>query len=119
MSDIHTFLAFCFLLLLLEIFNVFIKFVQGRDVFICDFVVVIKISQVHLFMMYFDPMIGYEHKHLKVFCDVVVNNFSIDTQDCTHVHVRTMKIYVVAMEVLMNKERGDETQFITKIGGNN
>jgi hypothetical protein len=28
-----------------------------------------------------------------------------------------MKIYVVAMELLMKKERQDETQFTTKIDG--
>jgi hypothetical protein len=28
-----------------------------------------------------------------------------------------MKIYVVAMEGFRKKERGDETQFTTKIGG--
>jgi hypothetical protein len=28
-----------------------------------------------------------------------------------------VKIYVAAVEALMKKERGDETQFTTKIGG--
>jgi len=28
-----------------------------------------------------------------------------------------VKIYVAAVEALRNKERGDETQFATKIGG--
>jgi hypothetical protein len=28
-----------------------------------------------------------------------------------------VKIYVAAVEALRNKERGDETQFTTKIGG--
>ncbi len=28
-----------------------------------------------------------------------------------------MKIYVAALEALRKKERGDETQFTTKIGG--
>jgi hypothetical protein len=28
-----------------------------------------------------------------------------------------MKIYVAAVDCLMKKERGDETQFTTKIGG--
>jgi hypothetical protein len=36
------------------------KFVQGYDVFICDFVVVIKMCQVDLFMMYFNPMNGFQ-----------------------------------------------------------
>ncbi len=33
------------------------------------------------------------------------------------VQVTAVKIYVAAMKVLKEKERGDETQFITKIGG--
>jgi hypothetical protein len=31
--------------------------------------------------------------------------------------VRVVKIYVVVVDSLMKKERGDETQFTTKIGG--
>jgi hypothetical protein len=33
------------------------------------------------------------------------------------VQVRAVKIYVAAMEAFRKKERGDETQFTTKIGG--
>jgi hypothetical protein len=33
------------------------------------------------------------------------------------VQVGAVKIYVAAMEALRKKERGDETQFTTKIGG--
>jgi hypothetical protein len=33
------------------------------------------------------------------------------------VQVGAVKNYVAAVEVLMKKERGDETQFTTKIGG--
>ncbi len=33
------------------------------------------------------------------------------------VHVEAMKIYVAAVEALRKKERGDETQVSTKIGG--
>jgi hypothetical protein len=35
-----------------------------------------KICRVDLFMMYFDPTIGYQHEHFQVFCDVVDNNFA-------------------------------------------
>jgi hypothetical protein len=31
--------------------------------------------------------------------------------------VRAVKVYVAIMEALRRKERGDETQFTTKIGG--
>jgi hypothetical protein len=33
------------------------------------------------------------------------------------VQVGAVKIYVVAVEVLRKKERGDEAEFTTKIGG--
>jgi hypothetical protein len=33
------------------------------------------------------------------------------------VHVRVVKIYVAAVQALRKKERQDETQFTTKIGG--
>jgi hypothetical protein len=33
------------------------------------------------------------------------------------VRVGAVKIYVAAVEALRKKERGDETQFTTKIGG--
>ncbi len=32
-------------------------------------------------------------------------------------HIEAVKIYVAAAKALRKKERGDETQFITKIGG--
>ncbi len=33
------------------------------------------------------------------------------------IQVGAVKIYVASVEALREKERGDETQFITKIGG--
>jgi hypothetical protein len=33
------------------------------------------------------------------------------------VHIDAVKIYVAAAKALRKKERGDETQFTTKIGG--
>jgi uncharacterized membrane protein len=57
--DIHTLLALFCLLPLLEVVNYLIKFAKGRDVFICDFVIIVEICQVYFFMMYFDPMITY------------------------------------------------------------
>jgi hypothetical protein len=33
------------------------------------------------------------------------------------VHIEAVKIYVAAAKALKKKERGDETQFTTKIGG--
>jgi hypothetical protein len=33
----------------------------------------VKIHQVDLFMMYFDPFTSYQHEHIQVFCDIVDN----------------------------------------------
>jgi lipopolysaccharide/colanic/teichoic acid biosynthesis glycosyltransferase len=40
---------------LIEAVNALIKFAQGGNVFICDFVVVIKICQIKFYMVYFNP----------------------------------------------------------------
>jgi hypothetical protein len=64
---------FCFLPLL-EVVNALIKFVHGKDVFICDFVVVVKVFQSYLFMIYLNPMNNYTGEHFQVFSNVVENN---------------------------------------------
>jgi hypothetical protein len=35
--------------------NALMKFVQTKDVFICDYIAVIKISQVNIYKIYNDP----------------------------------------------------------------
>jgi hypothetical protein len=57
--DIHTFLALSCWLPILESINALIKTSKGKDVFIVDFVVVVKICQVKLFMIYINPMTSY------------------------------------------------------------
>jgi hypothetical protein len=52
LCDLHILLGLFCLLPLLEVVNVLITFVQGKDVFICDFVAAIKICQIYLYMMY-------------------------------------------------------------------
>lgn len=61
---------------LLEVVNALIKFTQERDVFICDFVVVVNICQIDIFMMYSNLATSYQHEHFQLFCDVVENNFT-------------------------------------------
>jgi hypothetical protein len=79
LCDIHTLLTLSYLLLLLKVINVLIKFAYKRDVFICDFVPTIKICQIDFFMMYFDLMTSYRHEHFQVFCDVVDNSSTTTT----------------------------------------
>jgi len=54
--------------------DVLIKYAQGRDVFICEFVATINICQTNLYMMYLDPSGNYQHEHFQVFSDVVENS---------------------------------------------
>lgn len=75
--DIHTLLALYYLLPLLEYINALMKFSQRKDVFISNFMVVTKICQVDLFMMYINPMTKYQNEHLQLFCDVVENTLAI------------------------------------------
>jgi len=81
--DIHTLLTLWYLLSLLECINAFMKFLQRRDVFISDFMVVMKIYQVDLFMMYINPMTKYQNENLQVFCDVVENTSAISPKICS------------------------------------
>ncbi len=46
-------------------------------------------------------------------CTRFENNYS----NCTSRRVGIVKIHVAAVKALKKKERGDETQFIIKIGG--
>jgi hypothetical protein len=71
---------FC-LLPLLEVVNVLIKYAQGRDVFVCEFVATINIYQTNLYMMYLDPSGNYQCEHFQVFLDVMENNSNPITQD--------------------------------------
>jgi hypothetical protein len=64
---------FC-LLPLSEVVNVLIKYAQGRDVFVCEFVATINIYQINLYMMYLDPSGIYQCEHFQVFSDVVENS---------------------------------------------
>ncbi len=49
--------------------------------FICDFVVIVKICQANFLMMYYNHATPYQHEHLQLFCDVVENDFATITQD--------------------------------------
>jgi hypothetical protein len=79
LCDVHMLLGLSCLLPLLEAINALIKFSQGKDVFMCDFMAIAKICLANLFMMYFDPNTSYQHEHFQVFCDVVENNFATIT----------------------------------------
>jgi hypothetical protein len=52
---VGTILVLACVLLMLEYVNTLMKFVQTRDVFICDYIAKIKIYQANLYKMYNDP----------------------------------------------------------------
>jgi hypothetical protein len=55
LCDLHILLGLSYLMPLLEVMNAIIKFAQGGDVFICDFVTTIKICQTNFYMVYSNP----------------------------------------------------------------
>jgi len=42
-----------------HIMHVSIKFVQMRDVYICDFVIAMKLTQMGFYQLYIDPLVKY------------------------------------------------------------
>jgi hypothetical protein len=59
LCDLHMLLGLSCLLPLLEVMHALIKFAQGRDIFICDFVTIVKNCQANLYMMYSNPSSNY------------------------------------------------------------
>ena len=55
LCDVGTLLALPCLTPLLEIVESLIKFVQSPDVFVSDYIAVVKIYQTKIYMMYIDP----------------------------------------------------------------
>jgi hypothetical protein len=54
---------------------------QGKKIFILDFMVIVKICPVNLFVKYINLMNNYQHEHFQVFYDVVENIFATINQD--------------------------------------
>lgn len=54
MCDLQIFLCFAYILLSLEGLNVFIKFGQMQDIFVCDLVVDVKVCQGDVYNKYVD-----------------------------------------------------------------
>jgi hypothetical protein len=68
------------------------KLTQSHDVFILDYVVVVKICQVDLYMMYVDPETSLQKQHFQKFCDVV--------EDCS---------YTITQEWVIDLNTGSES----------
>jgi hypothetical protein len=55
LCDFHILMGLSYFMPSLEAMNALIKFVQGGDVFICDFVTTIKICKTNFYMVYSSP----------------------------------------------------------------
>jgi hypothetical protein len=55
LCDVGTILGLPCVLPMLESINALMKFVQTKDVFVCDYIAAIKIYQTNLYKMYNDP----------------------------------------------------------------
>ncbi len=55
LCDVGTILGLPCVLLMLESVDALMKFVQTRDVFVCDYIVTIKIYQANFYKMYNEP----------------------------------------------------------------
>jgi hypothetical protein len=64
LCDIGTLLALPCLMPLLDCVNTLMKFSQSSDVFINDYIAVVKIYQADLYMMYVDPTTSFQKLHL-------------------------------------------------------
>ncbi len=58
--DIDFIFGFPYILPLLEIMNTLIKIAQGTNVFVYDFVNVVKLVQQELYKLYYDPYVKFE-----------------------------------------------------------
>jgi len=57
--DVDIMLVLHSLMPFFHIMHVSIKFVQMRDVYICDFVIAMKLTQMGFYQLYIDPLVKY------------------------------------------------------------
>jgi hypothetical protein len=91
LCDVGTILGLPCILSMLESINALMKFSQAKDVFLCDYIVALKICKVNMYKMYIDPTISFQPKKILEFIDVVANtyyriiqNWVIDLNDGIH-----------------------------------
>jgi hypothetical protein len=69
--DVATLLALPCILPMLEAVQSLIKFAQAGNVFISDFIAVVKICQAELYMMYYDSASSFQPLYFPLFTDIV------------------------------------------------
>jgi hypothetical protein len=55
------------------------KFVYAKDVFLCDYITIVKICQAYLYKMYIDPSTSFQPKDLHEFTNFVTNKSYVIT----------------------------------------
>jgi hypothetical protein len=80
LCDIGTVLGFLCILPMLEFVNALMKFAQDKDIFVCDYIAIVKICQANLCKMYIDPTTSFQPE---IFLEStnVVNTSGRITQD--------------------------------------
>jgi hypothetical protein len=81
MCDIGTILGLPCVLPMLESISALMKFAYARDVFVCDYIIIVKICQANLYKMYIDPTISFQHENFLEFTNVVANTSCRITHD--------------------------------------
>jgi hypothetical protein len=74
LCDIEVVMGLACIMLLLESIHVLIKFVQACDTFVFDFVIIVKMCCVELYIMYSNLEKKYGVKYFKAFLDLHENN---------------------------------------------
>ena len=90
--DVGTLLALPYLTPLLELVELLIKFAQSLDVFVSDYMAIVKICQAEIYMMYIDPDTSFMASHFQMFCDII--------EDCS---------YAIWLEWMVDLNNGSES----------
>jgi acetyl/propionyl-CoA carboxylase alpha subunit len=81
LCDIDMILGLPCILPMLESMNGLMKFVQGKDIFVCDYIIAVKICQGDLYKMYNDFNISFQLESFPKFTDMVTNTSCRIAQD--------------------------------------
>jgi hypothetical protein len=71
LCDVGTLLALPCILPLLEYVDSLMRFIQSRDIFVSNYVVVVKICQTELYKLYCNLETSFRKSHFQEFCDIV------------------------------------------------
>jgi hypothetical protein len=73
LCDVHTLLAFPYVIPLLESVDSLVKFAQSPNAFVSDYVAAVKICQAEIYEMYVDTTTSFQPTHFQQFHDIVTD----------------------------------------------